>query len=70
MNLARINSSTLIKALYNNNCVRNLSFSKILNSNSFNVQDADDFKKRVLDNSKPVIVDFHAGLNFLKEYVH
>jgi hypothetical protein len=27
---------------------------------SFNVQDEDDFKKRVLDSSKTVIVDFHA----------
>jgi hypothetical protein len=27
---------------------------------SFNVQDEDDFKKRVLENNKTVIVDFHA----------
>ena len=26
----------------------------------FNVQDEKDFKAKVLDNTKPVIVDFHA----------
>jgi thioredoxin 1 len=26
----------------------------------FDVQDEDDFKKRVLESSKPVVVDFHA----------
>lgn len=31
-----------------------------LRSNIFNVQDEQDFKKRVVENSKPVIVDFHA----------
>lgn len=29
-------------------------------SNIFNVQDDEDFKKRVLGNEKPVVVDFHA----------
>jgi hypothetical protein len=28
---------------------------------SFNVQDDEDFKKRVLESDKPVIVDFHAS---------
>jgi thioredoxin-like negative regulator of GroEL len=39
---------------------RSFSQSSKLNSNIFNVQDEADFKKRVLENSKPVIVDFHA----------
>ena len=26
----------------------------------FDVQDEDDFKKRVLESNKPVVVDFHA----------
>ncbi len=29
-------------------------------SNIFNVQDEEDFKNKVLNNKKPVIVDFHA----------
>lgn len=39
---------------------RSFSQTSRLNSNIFNVQDEADFKKRVLENSKPVIVDFHA----------
>ena len=39
---------------------RPFSQTSKLNSNIFNVQDEADFKKRVLENSKPVIVDFHA----------
>lgn len=31
-----------------------------LKAASFNVQDEEDFKKRVLENNKIVIVDFHA----------
>lgn len=31
-------------------------------SNIFNIQDEEDFKKRVVGNAKPVIVDFHAVL--------
>lgn len=29
-------------------------------SNSFTIQDPEDFDNRVLNNKKPVIVDFHA----------
>ena len=41
-----------------------LQFSKCMSTTPkfelFNVQDADDFKERVLQSSTPVIVDFHA----------
>ncbi|RNA12010.1 mitochondrial [Brachionus plicatilis] len=40
--------------------VRQFGVFSALRSNIFNVQDESDFKSRVLDNSKPVIVDFHA----------
>ena len=43
------------------NNIRNITVTaKAKSSNIFNVQDEEDFKKRVLQNSKPVIVDFHA----------
>lgn len=41
---------------------RQFSLFSAVKSNIFNVQDEEDFKKRVLDNTKPVIVDFHAML--------
>jgi hypothetical protein len=38
-----------------------VSTSSILKAgNIFNVQDEEDFKKRVIENNKTVIVDFHA----------
>lgn len=45
---------------------RNLATSTTNASNIFNIQDDKDFKSRVLANTKPVIVDFHAvyALNF------
>jgi thioredoxin 1 len=59
--LTKITNPSLVKGVFrSNNLVRGLSFSRVLNSNIFNVQDEADFKKRVLENSKPVIVDFHA----------
>ena len=39
---------------------RSFSVCSGLKSNIFNVQDTEDFKTKVLDNKKPVIVDFHA----------
>jgi hypothetical protein len=43
------------------NNVRNITIrAQVKSSNIFNVQDEQDFKKRVLENAKPVIVDFHA----------
>ena len=30
------------------------------NVNIFNIQDEDDFKKRVVESKTPVLVDFHA----------
>jgi hypothetical protein len=40
---------------------RNVSTTNTnLSNNIFNVQDEKDFKAKVLDNTKPVIVDFHA----------
>jgi thioredoxin-like negative regulator of GroEL len=40
---------------------RSFSLSVHLTSkNIFNVQDEKDFKQRVLENTRPVIVDFHA----------
>ena len=60
--LTKLNAPKLLSTVCKNESVRYLSFSKILNSNIFNVQDEADFKKRVLENSKPVIVDFHAVL--------
>lgn len=38
--------------------------SSQLNSNIINIQDEDDFTKTVMENSKPVIVDFHASYVF------
>ncbi len=59
--LTKLNNSLLVKTvLQRNNLFRGLSFSQKLKSNIFNVQDEADFKKRVLENNKPVIVDFHA----------
>jgi len=61
ISLTKISNPLLIKAIFrSNDFVRSLTFSRGLNSNIFNVQDEADFKKRVLENSKPVIVDFHA----------
>ena len=34
--------------------------SKMSSATIFNVQDEDDFQKRVIDNKKTVVVDFHA----------
>ena len=39
---------------------RSISIFSSLKSNIFNVQDTEDFKAKVLENKKPVIVDFHA----------
>ena len=39
---------------------RNVSTTNTNLSNIFNVQDEKDFKAKVLDSTKPVIVDFHA----------
>lgn len=41
--------------------VRAFSATTKLDSNIYNIQDYEDFEKRVLKNTKPVIVDFHAG---------
>lgn len=35
-------------------------YTRLNSSNIYNIQDEADFKKRVLENTKPVIVDFHA----------
>lgn len=59
--LTKLNNPLLFKTIFQrNNSFRGLSFTQKLNSNIFNVQDEADFKKRVLENGKPVIVDFHA----------
>jgi len=42
-----------------NNLQRSICSSPIL-SQSFNVQDQEDFQKRVLKSTVPIIVDFHA----------
>jgi thioredoxin 1 len=64
-NLIKLNQPKLVSSIASlvksSRFVRHVSSSKVVNSNIFNVQDTDDFKKRVLDNSRPVIVDFHAG---------
>lgn len=45
---------------------RNLHLSSFDRANNiFNVQDEEDFKKRVLENRKPVIVDFYATFGFI-----
>jgi thioredoxin 1 len=58
-------SNTLLRSLRsfklaNATQLRPFSLISALNSNIYNVQDEQDFKKRVIQNSKPVIVDFHA----------
>ena len=40
--------------------IRSVSTTTKLDSNIYNIQDYADFEKRVLKNTKPVIVDFHA----------
>ncbi len=58
--------NNLVKILIKNvpaqlNLKRNIFLSGLLKANNiYNIQDEADFKKRVLENSKPVIVDFHA----------
>ncbi|GFR97992.1 thioredoxin [Elysia marginata] len=51
-----LRSSTLRDAAQ----TRHLSSTESYKFEVINVQDEDDFKKRVLENDKPVIVDFHA----------
>ena len=41
------------------NCSRHDFFLRF-NANIFNIQDEDDFKKRVVESKTPVLVDFHA----------
>ena len=59
--------NNLVKILIKNvpaqlNLKRNIFVSGLLKANNiYNIQDEADFKKRVLENSKPVIVDFHAA---------
>ncbi|CAF0731548.1 unnamed protein product [Brachionus calyciflorus] len=49
-----------LRSFKSGQAIRQFSLASRLNTNIFNVQDENDFKKRVLENSKPVIVDFHA----------
>ena len=51
MKLAALNNSRLISVS---------SQFRAATNNIYNVQDEADFKKRVIQNNKPVIVDFHA----------
>ncbi len=58
--------NSLVKSFIKNipvqlNLKRNICLSGLTRANNiYNIQDEADFKKRVLENSKPVIVDFHA----------
>jgi hypothetical protein len=65
---------SLVKSLIKNvpvqlNLKRNIFLSGLTRANNiFNIQDEADFKKRVLENSKPVIVDFHATYDAILIY--
>lgn len=49
---------------------RSLSIGRTASFQSFNVQDQEDFQKRVLNVSTPVLVDFHAKYVALTFFFH